>query len=77
VITINLSKAKSISHDIRRARRAEEFAPYDAVIATRVPGADLDAAEAARQAIRERYARLQAQLEQAQSPDELRQLLGL
>ena len=30
MITINLDKAKTISHDIRRQKRAEEFAPLAA-----------------------------------------------
>jgi hypothetical protein len=32
MIVINIEKAKGIAHEIRRAKRAEEFAPYDEVI---------------------------------------------
>ncbi len=32
-LVIDLTKAKNIGHDMRRAARAEEFAPHDAVIA--------------------------------------------
>jgi hypothetical protein len=74
-ITINLDKAKAIGHDIRRQQRAAEFAPLDQVIAARIPGADIDALEAERQAIREKYAEVQASIEAAQTPDEIQAAL--
>ena len=74
-ITINLDKAKAIGHDIRRAKRAEEFAPLDQQIAARIPGADFDALEADRQAIRERYAEAQVAINAAKSPDEIKAAL--
>jgi hypothetical protein len=74
-IQINLTKAKNIAHDVRRAARAEEFKPYDEVIAKQIPGADATAAEAARQAIRAKYETLQSQMDAAASVDELKQLL--
>jgi hypothetical protein len=43
-IVINLDKAKGITHDIRRAKRAEEFAPLD--IKATIPS-ESQAAEAA------------------------------
>lgn len=75
MITIDLDKAKAIGHDIRRAKRAEEFAPLDQVIAARIPGADIDALEAERQAIREKYAEVQAAINAAESPDEIKAAL--
>ena len=74
-ITINIDKAKAIGHDIRRAKRAEEFAPLDQQIAARIPSADFDALEADRQAIRERYADLQVAINAAKSPDEIKAAL--
>ena len=74
-ITINLDKVKDIGHDIRRQQRAAEFAPLDKVIAARIPGADIDALEAERQAIRAKYAEVQASIEAAQTPDEIKAAL--
>ena len=37
MIVINIDKAKGIAHEIRRAKRAEEFAPYDEVIMKQIP----------------------------------------
>jgi hypothetical protein len=74
-IIINLDKAKAIGHDIRRQQRAAEFAPIDKMIAARIPGADIDALEAERQAIREKYAEVQASIEAAQTPDEIQAAL--
>lgn len=74
-ISIDLDKAKAIGHDIRRAKRAEEFAPLDKVIAARIPGADIDKIEAERQAIRDKYAEVQAAINAAESPDEIKAAL--
>lgn len=77
MITIDLDKAKAIGHDIRRAKRAEEFAPLDQVIAARIPGADIDKLEAERQVIREKYAEVQAAINAAESPEEIKAALSL
>ena len=74
-IGINLDKAKDIAHDKRRAARAEEFKPYDEVIMKQIPGNDQTQAEAARQAIRNKYATMQEQMDAAQTPEELKALL--
>lgn len=68
-------KAKAVAHEIRRAKREQEFAPHDEVIAKRVPGAEMQA-EAARQQIREKYEGVQQRLDLAQTPDELRAILN-
>jgi hypothetical protein len=60
---------------LRRAARAEEFKPFDEAIAKQIPGVDAQAAEAARQAIRDKYAALQAQMDAATTADELKNLL--
>jgi hypothetical protein len=75
MITINLDKAKAIGHDRRRQQRAEEFKPYDEVIMKQIPGADHTAAEAARQAIRDKYALIQDVIEGASSPEEIKAAL--
>jgi hypothetical protein len=74
MIQINMTKAKAIAHDARRAARAAEFEPFDNAIAKQIPG-QVDGAEAARQAIRDKYAALQTQMDAAQTPDELKALM--
>lgn len=77
MIVINIDKAKVIAHEKRRAARAEEFKPHDEVIMKQIPGVDAQAAEAARQAIREKYAIMQADIDAAATPDEIKQVLGI
>lgn len=72
MIVINLDKAKQIAHEKRRAARSEEFAPLD--IKATIPS-EVAAAEAARQAIREKYADMQLQMDAAATPEELKALL--
>jgi hypothetical protein len=74
-LVIDLTKAKNIGHDMRRAARAEEFKPYDEAIAKQIPGTD--GAEIARQAIREKYAAVQADIDAAATPDEIKAALGI
>jgi hypothetical protein len=69
MITINITKAKSIAHDKRREARAFEFAPLD--IKATIP-AEAAAAEAARQAIRDKYAAMQAQIDAASTVNEIK-----
>lgn len=71
MIAINLNKAKAIGHEMRRAARAEEFKPYDDAIAKQIPG-QMEGAEAARQAIREKYAAIQADIDSAPGVPELK-----
>jgi hypothetical protein len=68
-ININLNKAKAIVHDIRRANRSAEFAPLD--IKATIPS-EAVAAEAARQAVREKYAAIQADIDAAPGVPELK-----
>jgi len=61
-IVINLEKAKTIAHDKRRAARAAEFAPLD--VKATIPS-EAAAAEAARAAVRAKYAEVQTQIDGA------------
>lgn len=72
MITVNLAKAKSIVHDKRRAARAAEFAPLD--IKATIPS-EAAAAEAARQAVREKYATMQAAIDAAADVDALKAVM--
>jgi hypothetical protein len=68
-ITVNLDKAKTIVHDIRRAKRTAEFAPLD--VKATIPS-EAAAAEAARQVVRDKYAAVQADIESAPGIPELK-----
>lgn len=61
-IGININKAKDIAHEVRRAKRSEEFAPLD--IKATIPS-EAAAAEAARQVIRDKYAAVQTSIDGA------------
>jgi hypothetical protein len=61
-IVIDLTKAKTITHDARRIARSAEFAPLD--IKATIPS-EAEAAEAARVAIRNKYANIQVSIENA------------
>lgn len=69
MIAINIDKAKSIVHDKRRAARAAEFAPLD--IKATIPS-EAAAAEAARQAVRDKYATMQTEIDAAPGVPELK-----
>lgn len=71
----DLDKCKAIAHDKRRQMRAEEFAPYDDIIAKQIPGADAAKAEFERLQIREKYAFLQEIIDQAATPEQLKAAL--
>lgn len=75
MIRINIDKAKVIAHDVRRAARAEEFKPYDEIIAKRIPGTAEAEAEAARAAIRAKYALMQADIDAAATVDEIKAVM--
>ena len=77
-VAVDLGKAKDIGHDIRRQQRAEEFQPFDEIIAKQIPGLDAAEAEANRQAIRKKYALVQVAIEASKDADAIKQaLLGL
>lgn len=69
MINVNLDKAKTIVHDIRRAKRTAEFSPLD--VKATIPS-EAVAAEAARQAVREKYAAIQLDIDAAPSVADLK-----
>jgi hypothetical protein len=73
-IVINVDKAKNIAHDIRRSKRAEEFAPLD--IKATIPS-EAAAAESARQVVRDKYADMQTEIDSASTPEEIKAALGI
>ena len=77
MIVVNINKAKAIGHDMRRTARAEEFKPHDEAIMKQIPGVDVQAVEAARQAIREKYAAMQIAIDSANSPEEIKAVINV
>jgi len=77
MIIINLPKAKTIAHEVRRQKRAEEFAPLDEVIMKQIPGTDVQLVETQRQTIRDKYALVQANIDLAETTDALLVALDL
>jgi hypothetical protein len=71
----DLDKCRAIGHDIRRTKRAEEFAPLDEVIAKQIPGKDAAQAEAKRQEIRVKYDAIQEAIDDASTPDDIKAAL--
>ena len=69
MITINITKAKTIAHDKRREARSAEFAPLD--IKATIPS-EAVAAEAARQVVRDKYATMQTAIDSATTTDQLK-----
>ena len=61
-IVIDITKAKAITHDARRAARSAEFAPLD--VKATIPS-EAAAAEEARAAIRAKYADMQTAVDAA------------
>lgn len=68
-LKVNLEKAREIAHAKRRAARDAEMAPLD--IQSTIP-AKAAQAEAARQAIRDKYAVMQQRIDAASTLDELK-----
>lgn len=69
MIIVNINKAKAIAHDVRRAKRTQEFTPLD--VEATIPS-EAVAAEAARQAVRVKYTDMQMAIDAAQSPEEIK-----
>lgn len=68
MITVNLNKAKEITHEVRRRTRSAEFAPLDLKVT--IPS-EAVAAEEARAAIREKYNIMQQDIDACVNEEEL------
>ena len=68
----DLGQCRVIGHQMRRAQRNAEFAPFDEIIAKQIPGVSTAEAEEARQAIREKYALIQDAIDIAEDPDTIK-----
>lgn len=72
-VDVDLSKAKLISHDKRRVKRGEELAPLD--VQATIPS-QAAAAEAARQAIRDKYAAMQTAIDACATVAQLKSIIS-
>jgi len=72
MITVNVDKAKGIAHEVRRAKRTEEFAPLD--VKATIPS-EAVAAEEARAAIRTKYEGVQTSIDAAADVDALKAIV--
>jgi len=75
LVSVNMVKAKSIAHNIRKMKREEEFKPYDDLISKRIPGTDFDNVEAERIKIRAKYEIMQNDIDNALNTAELKSIL--
>jgi len=73
MITINIDKAKTVAHDMRRMARLAEFAPLD--VKANIPS-EAVAAETARQVVREKYAAIQTAIDGAATTDAIKAALA-
>jgi hypothetical protein len=72
MISIDMTKAKDIAHEKRRAARSAEFAPLD--LKATIP-AEATAAEEARQVVRQKYAEIQTNIDAASDVASLKQIV--
>lgn len=73
LIVEDVGKSKVIAHEIRRQKRSEELAPLD-ILAT-IPS-EAEAAESARQLIRDKYAVMQNNIDSSSQIDELKTIVN-
>ena len=74
MITIDIVKAKDIAHGKRREARAAEFAPLD--IQATIPTIAAQAEEQ-RQAVRDKYAAMQTDIDAATTVDEIKSSIAI
>ena len=72
MITIDINKAKEITHSKRRDARAEKFKPLD--IQATIPTL-AEQAESERQLVRDKYAAIQTEIDAATTAEELKAII--
>lgn len=71
-VGVDIAKAATALHIKRREKRDAEMAPYDDAIAKQIPGSNPQDLEVERQKIRVANALVQAEIDSATIPDELK-----
>ncbi len=72
MIQVDILKAKEIAHEKRRSARATELAPLDVQVTIPTMA---EQAEAKRAEIRNKYAEIQVQIDEANSVDALKDII--
>lgn len=76
MITVNLDKAKEITHDKRREALASEFKPLDEAITINIANPyKVAEIEAERQTVRDKYAEIQININACTTTDELKSII--
>lgn len=70
-VKTDIPKAKLLAHDKRRTKREEELKPFDDIIAKQIPGKNASEAEVQRQAIRDKHALIQTNIDAATTEAQL------
>ena len=73
MITVNIEKAKLIAHEKRRIARTEEFKPID--IEATIPAMSAQA-EQKRQEVRDKYAQIQTNIDNATDEQEVKEAIN-
>lgn len=75
-ITVDVNKAKDLTHTLRRMKREIEFKPHDEIIMKQIPGKDSKDVETEREKIRQKYWVIQDEIDACNSPDELKEIIA-
>ena len=76
MIKIDINKAKEISHDKRIAKRADLFKQLDIEATVPVLAEQAEQAEVKRQIIRDEFAVIQTEIDNAESVDQLKVIIA-
>lgn len=71
-VGVDMKKARDIVHERRRIKRSSEFAPLD--VEATIPNKSNEA-EQKRQVVRDKYASIQAQIDECATPDQLKAVM--
>ena len=72
----DLTESKNCAHKLRRYERQKEFKPYDDIVMKQIPGANTAGAEDQRVKIRDKYAKMQTDIDDASDVAAIRAALS-
>jgi len=72
----DLTESKNCAHKLRRYERQKEFKPYDDIVMKQIPGANTAGAEDQRVKIRDKYAKMQTDIDAASDVAAIRAALS-
>lgn len=71
-VKINIEKVKKNTHKLRRIKREKEFKPLDEIVSKQIPGKDLETVENERKKIRDKYDKIQVNIDSCQTVEEIK-----